>query len=108
MGAMRLLARAWLGVSSLMAATCSGTTEPDATISTVAPAAAYNNEEVALVISGGPFRPVYEIDTGAGRATTQLGAFTAFLTPVSTGNAQVAVQSLQWVSSSELAAVLPK
>ena len=105
---MRLLARAPLGVASLLAATCSGNVEPEVTISGVSPATAYNDEEVAVVIRGGPFRPVYDIDTGEGRATSQLGDFTAFLTPKSGSGAQVAIGSLRWVSPSELGAVLPK
>jgi hypothetical protein len=107
MAAMRISGRATLGVASLFATTCSGSTEPAVGVSAVAPASAYNDETVSIVIEGGPFRAAYDIDTSAGRAMTQLGAFTAFLSPTAPSAQRVAVESLTWLSPSALAAVLP-
>jgi hypothetical protein len=105
---MRTPARATLGVASvatLLAATCSGGTETVISVSAVTPASAYNNQKVDLVIQGGPFRPAYDIETDDGKATTQLGAFTAYLAPRGIGP-RVAVDSLTWLSTSALAATL--
>src|SRR4051812_23266495 len=108
MAPMRIPARARLGVASvaaLLAATCSGGTETEIDVSEVTPRLAYNNHKVDVVIQGGPFRPAYDIDTGDGRAATQLGAFTAYLSPRGVGP-RIAVESLRWLSNSALAAVL--
>jgi len=106
MSSMRLPARASLGVGSLLVASCAGSPEPAVTIMTVTPAAAYNDGKIALEIQGGPFRPAYDIDTTAGTAVQQLGAFTAFLTPDTPGQQEVAVDALMWISASQIEAVL--
>ena len=64
---------------------------------------------MALEIQGGPFRPEYEIDTTAGTAVPQLGAFTAFLSAASPSSQveQYGVDALMWISSSQIEAVLP-
>jgi hypothetical protein len=106
---MRIPARAWLGVASvgsLFAATCAGSPEAAIGVSSITPAVAYNNHKVELVIHGGPFRPAYDIDTGDGRAATQLGAFTAYLAPRDPGGQRVAVDGLTWLSTSALGATL--
>ncbi len=111
MSSMRIPGRASLGVASLCAlslgASCAGSTEPAVTVSAVTPASAYNDAPVSLVIHGGPFRPAYELDTSGGTATGQLGGFTAFLAPDGMGLVPVPVDSLRWVSSTELSATLP-
>jgi hypothetical protein len=104
---MRLPARASLGVASLLAAACTESTEPAVTITTVTPASAYNDNNVDVQIEGGPFRPEYDIDTTAGTAVPQLGAFTAFLTRHAPRLDQVAVDALMWISPSQIEAVLP-
>jgi hypothetical protein len=104
---MRSLAAASLGVASLLVTACAGNTEPDVAISGVSPAAAYDREKVPIVIAGGPFRPVYEIQTGAGHATTQLGSFTGFIAPRTPGGTPLPFDELTWVSSTELLAVVP-
>jgi hypothetical protein len=96
-------------VAGGMAAGCMGKSEPVVTIATVSPATAFSGAQISFRIQGGPFRPVYDIDTGTGRATLQPGAFTAFLSPAD-GNAAlrpVPAVSLTWVNTNELAAVLP-
>jgi hypothetical protein len=96
-------------VVAVVAVGCRDSTEPQVTVSAVMPAAAYSGAPISFVIQGGPFRPVYDIDTSTGRSTLQLGAFTAFLSPAG-GNGllePVAVDSLTWVSTSQLAAILP-
>jgi hypothetical protein len=113
---MRIPERARLGVAVLVvvgcavaggaAAGCAGSTEPAVTISAVTPAVAYSDDKIPIVIQGGPFRPVYDIDTSGGQETTELGAFTAFLAPSSGGEGGVAADSLRWLSTSELAAEL--
>ena len=105
---MRLLPRASLGVASLLAAACTGSTEPSVSITALMPAAAYNDTTVALAIEGGPFRPSYEIDTSAGTAVTQLGAFTAFLVGHVPSEQVRPVESLMWLSASQIAVVLPQ
>jgi hypothetical protein len=99
-----------LGVVSLLEAlfvsSCTASTEPRVAVSGVTPASAYSDATVSVVIEGGPFRPVYDIDTGGGQVTTQLDDFTAFLSPT-TGGSSVPPDSLTWLSSTELAAVLP-
>jgi hypothetical protein len=110
MSSMRIPGRASLGVASLCAlslgASCAGSTEPAVTVSAVTPASAYNDAPVSLVIHGGPFRPAYELDTSGGTATAQLGDFTAFLSRSSGGATRVVPDSVGWLSTSELAAVL--
>jgi hypothetical protein len=106
---MRPSARATLGLASyasLVAATCAGSAESPVGIVEVRPAAAYNNGKIDLVIQGGPFRPAYDIDTGEGRAATQMGAFTAYLTPRSPIGPRVAFDSLTWLNTTALAASL--
>lgn len=106
---MRIPARAWLGVASvgsLLAATCSGSPEMALGVTSITPALAYNDHKVDLVIHGGPFRPAYDIDTGDGRAVTQLGAFTAYLAPRDTDGQRVPVDGLTWLSTTALAATL--
>jgi hypothetical protein len=107
MGSMRISERARLGVATLVALGCAGRAEPRVTISAVTPAAAYSDTKISLVIAGGPFRPVYDIDTGEGRETTELGAFTAFLAPSSGSGASRPADAIMWLSTSELAADLP-
>jgi hypothetical protein len=119
MGAMRFPERARLGAAALLATVpaaagvgaiaggCADKDEAPVAITAVTPAAAYNDVKVSLVIEGGPFRPVFDIDTSGARESTELGAFTAFLTPVATSGGGVPADLLTWVSTSELAAVLP-
>lgn len=105
---MRSLAAASLGVASLLAAACAGDTEPDVTIGGIAPAAAYNEEKVSIVIAGGPFRPVYDIDTGAGRASMELGSFTGFIAPQEAFDDSLPFDELLWVNAGQLLGGLPK
>jgi hypothetical protein len=107
MGPMGISGRAWLGVATLLAAGCADSTEPRLTISSVSPQAAYSDATVSLVIDGGPFRPIYDVDTSASRASIELGAFTAFLVPSAGGGMSYAAKSLMWINPSELAAALP-
>jgi hypothetical protein len=105
---MRIPACALPGVALLVALSCSGSVEPSVSVAAVTPEQAFNDVMVDLLIHGGPFRPAYDVDTSAGRATANLGAFTAFLTPrTNPGSPRVAVKSLLWRSEFELAAVLP-
>lgn len=104
---MRFLAAASLGVASLVAMACAGNTEQAVAISSVSPASAYNEEKVSIVIGGGPFRPVYDIDTGGGRATMELGSFTGFIASPLSADEPRPFDNLLWVTSSELLAVLP-
>lgn len=114
MSPMRTPARAGIGVASVaalsamstLAATCSGTAEPAVGVGAVVPSSAYNDGNIELVIQGGPFRPAYDIDTSAGSATTQRGAFAAYLTPHDFEGPRVAVDSLTWLGPSALAATL--
>jgi hypothetical protein len=105
---MRSLAAASLGVASLLAAACAGDTEPDVSLGSVAPAAAYNEEKVSIVIGGGPFRPVYDIDTGAGRASMELGSFTGFIAPREAFDDSLPFDELLWVNASQLLGGLPE
>jgi hypothetical protein len=105
--------RARLGAALLAAAgccaaaSCTGATEPQLTLSGVTPAVAFNDAPIDLVVHGKAFRPTYEIDTGGGRETAQLGAFTVLLTPsIGGGTAFAAAQSM-WLSPTELAATIP-
>jgi IPT/TIG domain len=112
MASMRLPASAPLGVASLFAmigfaVACSGSTEPPVVVASVRPARAFNDAKVSVVIEGGPFRPAYDIDTAARSAVTNLGAFSAVLSPSSGLGPRVAVETLTWLSTGELAAVLP-
>jgi hypothetical protein len=90
----------------LLAAGCAGNAEPKVTITGVTPTAAYNGSRISLTIEGGPFRPVFDVDTSGGSETTEQGAFTAFLAASGGANAQPA-DALNWSSSSQLSAVLP-
>jgi hypothetical protein len=111
---MRISGRSWLGLAMLGgqlvathgAAGCAGNVEPQLTISAVSPPAAYSNSTVSLVIEGGPFRPIYDVDTHGGSEAIELGAFTAFLTP-SAGGSPLPADALMWLSTSELAANIP-
>jgi hypothetical protein len=111
MGPMRLPAGARLGVALLVptgfaAAGCAGNAEPRATISAVTPSSAYSDSQVPVVIAGGPFRPIYDVDTSSGSETLELGAFTVFLSPSRGGDA-VPADDLMWLSTSAIAASLP-
>jgi hypothetical protein len=90
------------------AASCAGNVEPQVTISAVTPASAYNNENIPVVIEGGPFRPIYDINPVSGSESIELGAFTAFLVPRDGLVGSFAADALMWLSSSELAAELPR
>jgi hypothetical protein len=105
---MRSLAAASLGVASLLAAACAGDTEPEVAIGSVSPAAAYNQEKVSIVIAGGPFRPVYDIDTRAGRASMELGSFTGFIAPRLQLDDSRPFDEVLWVSATELLGGLPR
>jgi hypothetical protein len=112
MAPMRLPAGAPLGVASLFAlagcaVACSGSTEPPVVVAAIQPAQAFNDAKVEIIIEGGPFRPAYDIDTTARNAVTELGAFSAVLSPSSGVGARRAVDALTWLSTSELAALLP-
>src|SRR5436309_2777405 len=100
--------RARLGLATLFAFSCSGRAEPQVTIVAVTPSSAYSDVRINMVIQGGPFRPIYDIDTTSGKERAELGAFTAFLTPTSGVGPAAAAESLMWVSPSELDAILPK
>src|SRR5882757_2426262 len=110
MGPMRLPGGAPLGVTlvatGFVIAACAGNAEPRVTISAVTPSSAYSDSTIPLVVEGGPFRPVYDLDTSSGLETTELGAFTAFLAP-SRGGDVVPAADLMWLSTSQLAAVVP-
>ncbi|HVZ74416.1 MAG TPA: IPT/TIG domain-containing protein [Polyangia bacterium] len=103
---MRLPASARVGVASLFALTCTSAEAPVG-VTGVSPAEAFNDKDVPVVIAGGPFRPAYDIDTTAGSATAQQGAFGGVLSPSSGFGPQYAVDGLTWLSSTELAAVVP-
>ena len=106
---MRFPGRSRLGAAVLacfVLAGCAGNAEPKVAITAVTPAAAYSGSTISLVIEGGPFRPIYDVDTSGGSETTELGAFTAFLGTSGGGDALPA-DSLRWLSTSELAADLP-
>jgi hypothetical protein len=96
-----------LAVTVLVAAGCAGNAEPPLTISAVSPASAYNDSTLSIVIEGGPFRPIYDVDTSGASETTELGAFTAFLEPTGGSGVAVAADDLMWLSTTELAADLP-
>jgi hypothetical protein len=108
MHSMRLFAGAALGVASLFAVACSSSNEPPVVVAAIRPAQAFNDADIEIVIEGGPFRPAYDIDTAGRSAVTQLGAFSAVLSPSSGVGARFAVDKLTWLSTSELAAELPK
>jgi large repetitive protein len=112
MSSMRIPERARLGVAALVLEVgtvtgCVGRAEPGVSITAVTPASAYSDAKVSVVIEGGPFRPVYDIDTGGATEMTELGAFTAFLGATSGMSGPVPADSLTWLDSSRLAAVLP-
>jgi hypothetical protein len=88
------------------ASACVGSAEPPVMISAVTPSSGYNNFKVSIVIEGGPFRPIYDVDTSGASETTELGAFTAFLSP-SGGGITVPADDLMWLSQGQLAADLP-
>jgi hypothetical protein len=113
---MRLPGRSGLGAATLVvvvvagsaagsAAGCAGRAEPRVTISAVTPSSAFSNSMVAIVIEGGPFRPIYDLDT-SGHETTELGAFTAFLAPSAGQGPAFAADALTWLNTSALAAEL--
>jgi hypothetical protein len=103
---MRITGRLRVAVAMLVAAGCAGNAEPPVAITAVVPASAYSDFPVSLVIEGGPFRPIYDVDTSSGSEMIELGAFTAFITP-SGGSGAEPAQDLMWLSTSELAADLP-
>jgi hypothetical protein len=113
MASMRTPGRASLGVASpfvgaLVLASCAGSTEPPVAVTGVTPASAFNDAPVSIVIQGGPFRPAYDIDTSGGSTTPELGAFTAFLSLTGGGAEPVVPSSLTWLTTTELAAQLPR
>ncbi|MDB4981043.1 MAG: cell shape determination protein CcmA [Myxococcales bacterium] len=110
---MRPPAGAPRGVASLFATAsfvvaCSGSTEPPVGVAAISPAQAFNDAEVSVIIEGGPFRPAYDIDTTARNAVTNPGAFSAVLSPSEGDGPRLAVETLTWLNTSELAAILPK
>src|SRR5438105_915904 len=108
MSSMRISERARLGdavllvvgcaAASCATASCAGRPEPRVAILAVTPSSAYSDSKVPLVIEGGPFRPIYDVDTSQGRETTELGAFTAFLAPSVGPERAIAADSLTWLS----------
>jgi hypothetical protein len=108
MASMRIPAGAALGVAPLFALACTATTEPAVKVAAVVPAQGFNGSPVDVVIEGGPFRPAYDIDTFAGSAVTQLGAFSAVLSPTSGVGPRSAVAHLTWLDTATLGAEIPR
>src|SRR3954452_4096307 len=61
---------------------CGASTEPDAMVSAMSPAAAFNDAAFAVSITAKAFRPVYRFDTMAASTQAEHGSFAAVLTPV--------------------------
>src|SRR5262245_52629265 len=101
MGSMKVFAGAPAGVA-LLVASCSASETPP-TLTMLAPAEAYNDSPVDLVIQGGPFRPAYQVDIGNGQASINEGAFTAFLTLSDGGGPKIPIDALGWQSDSQIA-----
>ena len=98
--------------ASLMAAVwgCGANGEPTAAVIAVSPPMAYNNAAGSLLIEGGPFRPAYRFDSMAAKSSTDLGAFSARLTPASGADvmsAPITLDPVSWLSIGLLTAALP-
>src|SRR4051812_10521197 len=104
---MKVPARAPAAVALLAGVACSGSAEPAATLSEVAPKVAYNDAAVAVKIMGTPFRPAYALDTASGNAAVQPLAFTAFLVPWAKDAPRAPVDALVWNSTVELLGEIP-
>jgi hypothetical protein len=87
---------------------CGASTEPDAMVSAMSPAAAFNDAAFAVSITAKAFRPVYRFDTMAASTQAEHGSFAAVLTPVG-GSAADAVPlgGVIWQSPEALAATAP-
>src|SRR5258708_26513149 len=107
MASMRFPERARLGVAVLVvvggaaaggaAAGCAGSTEPAVTIVAVTPPVASSDDKIPIVVQGGPFRPVYALDTTGGPERKEPGALTPFLPPRSGGAGRAGPPSLRWL-----------
>lgn len=90
---------------------CGGGTEPDAVVTALSPAMAFNDAATAVLIEGGPFRPAYRFDTMAAATNTQLSAFSVVLTPVAGGTASgvdpITLDAVSWQATTALAATVP-
>jgi hypothetical protein len=108
MGTMRVYASAPAGVGLLVAASCGGNPEPHAVVAAVVPPQAYNDVPIAVTVEGGPFRPAYRIDTGSGKATLDVGAFSVSLVaPGSPPATRVSMAAVTWKDSGSLGATIP-
>jgi hypothetical protein len=83
-------------------------TEPPANVIAISPAIAFNDAALTVSIVGGYFRPTYGFDTMAAAANTNVGTFSAALTPVG-GSAtdSIALAGVTWQSPKALVATVP-
>ena len=82
--------------------------EPAAGIVSIAPASAYNDQAFAMTILGSGFRPIYQVDTTSGTATTTSGGFALSLSPTGgAGGERVEADQVTWEGSTQLEAELP-
>lgn len=90
------------------AAGCGATGEPGPTLSSLMPAASYNDSALVLAMMGDDFRPSYEVDARTGAATLDTGGFRAWVTPyrVSDGP-RTELRNVVWQSLELLAGELP-
>jgi len=90
---------------------CGGGSEPDAVVTALSPAMAFNDAPTAVLIKGGPFRPAYRFDTMAAADQAQQGSFSVTLTPApgsaAEGAAPIALDAVSWQGTSALTATVP-
>jgi IPT/TIG domain len=94
----------------LVAAGCSASSDRSAVLDQLTPMMANNNVPLPALISGGPFRPSYQIDAVSASANIDAQGFSAYLSPSdpSAGeSSQPGLSNVIWATASTLQAVLP-
>jgi hypothetical protein len=87
---------------------CAANTETESKVTAIVPAAAFNDIAFPALIQGDSFRPTYRFDTMAAAAGTDVGTFTAALTPVGgAADAAIALEGVTWQSPWALAVTVP-
>ena len=87
---------------------CAANTETESKVTAIAPAAAFNDSAFPALIQGDAFRPIYRFDTMAAAAGTDVGSFSATLTPIDgPAEAAIALEGVTWQSPWAIAATVP-
>ncbi|HET6282849.1 MAG TPA: IPT/TIG domain-containing protein [Polyangia bacterium] len=91
----------------VLAAACSGTDEAPPELKSIEPRQAYNDDRVPIMLTGGPFRPTFTIDTNTGAASLSGSPFAAYLIPTVLGLKSAAIGKMEWRDDHTLAAEIP-